>query len=64
MQKIETVRLTRKEYMELSGDSPQSVWNKIDRGTLKLVKCRELAEVEKIELTPEEYDTLRARTQP
>ncbi len=58
-----SIRLTRKLYMQLSGESRQNVANKIKRGTLRVVTSREPVEVEKIELTPEEYETLLAKKQ-
>jgi hypothetical protein len=63
MQVTQSVRLSRKEYIELSGESRQNVTNKIRRGTLRLVKTREPVEIEKIELSPEEYATLLNRKQ-
>jgi hypothetical protein len=49
--------------MELTGEPRQNISNRIRRGTLRLVKSTEPVEVEKIELTPEEYATLESKRQ-
>ena len=51
--------LTRKQYRALTGETRQNVANKIKRKTLKTIMNKEEVEVERIVLTPEQFDTIR-----
>ena len=55
--------LTRREYRDLTGESRQSVSNKIKRKTLKTVFVKEIQEVEKIVCPPELFLTVHGKRQ-
>jgi hypothetical protein len=55
--------LTRKQYRDLTGDTRQSIHNKIKRKTLKTRFVEEPVMVERIILTPEEYRNICPKMQ-
>ncbi len=50
--------LTKKQYMEKAKVSRQSIWNRANRGTLKIIKRTEPVDHEVIVLTQKEFDDL------
>jgi hypothetical protein len=63
MMQNEQYLLTRKQYRDLTGASRQSVHNRIKNKSLKVRIAEEPVMVERIVLTPEEYQNICQKMQ-